>query len=260
MTHKARLNFLMPLLLMVLLFQAISTGQAQGFFPDATFSKPLLPTPSGKIKFREDWLYKFTNGKMTPLGIKIGYDRYDSLGMKVEEANYDLKGNPLLEVTYTYDEWGREAQCLGYRESKIFYRKWAYDFIDSSKCLEKRVFNNASKEKWIYRFDAAGNIVEEINYNANGELNYRYVIKYTTFNKPAEIVELSGNGTLYEKWIYLYNKRNQNIEVMQFDAGEELFKKYLNTFDEFGNQKEIMTVDKNGIELERTVSLYQFFK
>ena len=243
------------------LFTPLSFGLAQGYFPDATLSKPISPSKSGKVKFREDWLYKFSNGKMTPLGIKVGYDRFDSTGLKVEEANYDMKGNPLLEVTYSYDEWGREAQCLGYKESKNFYRKWSYNFIDSSRTLEKTVYNNpANHEKWIYRFDASGNIVEEVNYNTAGELSYRYKIKYTSFNKPAELVEYSGNGAMYEKWIYLYNKKYQNIEVMQFNASEELYKKYINQFDDNGNQKEVMSVDKNGTELERTISVYQFYK
>ena len=249
------------ILFLIHVIEPVSVSLAQGYFPDATLSKPIEISKSGRIKFQEIWLYRFVNGKISPLGLKIGYDRYDSLGQKVEEANYDLKGNPLLEVTYSYDEWGREIQCLGLKEKENFYRKWEYEFNDSTKNLEKRVYNNPfNKLKWVYHFDSAGNIVEETNYNSNGEFNYRYVIKYTEFGKIAELTEYSGSGAMYEKWIYLYNLKHQNIEVMQFDAAGELYLKFLNKYDEMGNRKEVYTLDKNDKELERTVSIYQFFK
>ncbi len=261
MIYKQNSKIAVCVILVFSLFKPLSSGIAQGFFPDATFSKPLPASSSGKIKFRQDWMYKFSEGKMSPLGIKTGFDRYDSTGLKIEEANYDLRGNPLLELTYSYDEWGRETQCIGIKENKNFYRKWSYDFIDSSKTLIKKVYNNSSNyEKWIYSFDLAGNIVEEINYNSAGELVYQYKIIYTKFNKPAELIELNGNGTMYEKWIYLYDKKLQNIEVMQFNASEEVYKKYFNKFDDFGNQIEILTVDKDEKKLEKTIFVYQFFK
>jgi hypothetical protein len=238
-----------------------SISNAQGYFPDVTLAKPIQVPKSARIKFREDWLYRFENGKMSPQGLLIGYDRFDSLGRKIEEANYDLSGKALLEVTYTYDEWGREIQCLGLKEKENFYRKWEYSFNDSLKCLIKTVYNNPfNKQRWVYHFDSVGNIFEEESFNANGEFNYRYKITYTKFGKPAELIEYSGNGTMYEKWIYLYNQRNQNIEVMQFDANGELFKKFQNKFDNLGNMKEVYTLDKYDKELERTISVYQFFK
>ncbi len=238
-----------------------SISLAQGYFPDVTLAKPTQVQKAARIKFREDWLYRIENGRMSPQGLKIGYDRFDSLGRKVEEANYDLTGKPLLEVTYSYDEWGREIQCLGLKEKQNFYRKWEYTFNDSTKCLVKKVYNNpTNKQKWVYQFDSMGNIIEEKSYNADGEFNYRFAISYTNFGKPAELTEFSGNGTMYEKWIYLYNKQFQNTEVMQFDAGGELFKKFVNKFDGFGNMIEVYTLDKYNKEIERTVSVYQFFK
>jgi hypothetical protein len=65
---------------------------------------------------------------------------------------------------------------------------------------------------------------------------------------------------MYEKWIYLYNDKFQNIEVMQFNSEGELIKKYLNKYDSMGNRKEVITLDNLEKELERTVSVYQFFK
>ncbi len=237
----------------------ISNGFPQGYFPDATLAKPIELSQSGKVKFREDWLYSYENGKMSPKGFKIAYDRFDSLGQKIEEANYDLNGKTLLEATYSYDEWGREIQCVGIRNQRNFYHRWHYSFNDSSKTLEKFLTNN-NKQRWIYRFDSFGNIREEINFDEDGSVNYTYKINYTKFGKPAELTEYSGTGTMYEKWIYLYNDKFQNIEVMQFDSEGELIKKYLNKYDSMGNRKEVITLDNLDKELERTVSVYQFYK
>lgn len=41
----------------------ISNGFPQGYFPDATLAKPIELTQSGKIKFREDWLYSYEMAK-----------------------------------------------------------------------------------------------------------------------------------------------------------------------------------------------------
>jgi hypothetical protein len=244
----------------VFILEPVTIGFAQGYFPDATLSKPLELSKFGKIRVREDWVYIIENGKMSPKGFKVGYDKFDSLGRKIEEANYDFKGAATLEVTYSYDEWGREIQCLGLKERSNYYRKWEYEFIDSSKCLEKRIYNNPrSKERWLYKFDSKGNIIEETNYTASGDFNYKYAIKYTASNKPAQLIEYSGNGAVYEKWVYFYNKQNQNIEVMQFNSNGELYKKYLNKFDERGNMKEVYTLDKDEKELQRTVCIYHYF-
>lgn len=261
MNNISQRSLLLLCLFITFLLKPFTIGFAQGYFPEPSLSKPIAISKSGRIKFREDWVYKSEHGRWSPLGKKIGYDRFDSIGQKIEEANYDLSGNALLEVTYSYDEWGREIQCLGLKDRNSFYRKWEYSFIDSTKCLEKRVYRNQSnKQRWLYRFDDLGNIIEETNYSPEGDFNYKYAIKYTKLGKPAELTEYSGNGAMYEKWIYLYNKQNQNIEVMQFDASGTLFRKYLNKFDEYGNQKEVITLDSDEKELERTVSIYQYFK
>ena len=125
------------LLFLLIIFIPLTAGMAQGYFPDATLQKPMPSNQVGRVKFREDWVYKYGEGKMSPIATKIGYERFDTLGLKIEEAKYDMLGKALLEVTYSYDEWGRESQCLGLRASKSFYRKWAYEYIDTSKCLVK---------------------------------------------------------------------------------------------------------------------------
>lgn len=232
---------------------------AIGCIPDETFSKSVTIPKAGKIKFREDWVYKYENGNFSPAGVKKGYERFNQFGLKIEEANYDLSGNPMAEISYTYDEFGREAQCIGARGTTTFFSKWCYDFNDSAHVLIKTAFNASSKEKYIFHFNESGNIDEEINYDKNGELNYHYKIRYTSFNKPAVLIEYGASGELYEKWEYLYNAENQNIEVREFNSTAELYKKYLNTFDKDGIQKEIITLDKDGNRLEKLVSVYQFY-
>ncbi len=249
-----------PLLFFLCFITAAAQTMAIGYYPDETFSKSLEFPKSGKIKFREDWVYKLYNGKIASTGVKIGYERYDMQGQKLEEANYTREGLPLLEITYTYDEYGREAQCLGLKQNRSFFNKWEYSFDDRNKTLEKHIFKGTSnKEKTIYRFNDLGNVVEEINYDASGDINYHYIISYTSFNKPAELIELDGNGEAYEKWLYIYNSEKQNIEVQQFDASMQLYKKYLNVFDKSGFQKEVLTFDKDGNELEKTISVYQYY-
>ncbi len=251
-----RTNVMLFGMLLSFTFEAKSIG----CIPDESFSKSMKLPTAGKIKFREDYAYKINHGKIDPSGVKIGYERYDKLGQKLEEASYSSEGKSLLEITYTYDEWGREAQCLGLKENINFFNKWVYHFNEDTKTLEKAIYNRgASLEKTIYRFDSVGNIVDEISYSKTGELNYHYQISYTPFNKPAILIELAGNGEVYEKWTYTYNAQHQNIEVLQFNAASELYRKYINSFDTNGIQKEVLTTDKDGNALEKIVSIYQFY-
>jgi uncharacterized protein YkuJ len=253
-------NYKKTTLTFLLAFLSSISGFAFGCFPDETFSKSAKIAQSGKIKFREDYVYPLNQGNVVSSGIKIGYERFDKLGQKLEEVSFSRDGKALLEVTYTYDEWGREAQCLGLKGNKSFFSKWEYQFNDSNKTLEKAVYNSSTnQEKTIYYFDSVGNIVEEINYSKEGDLIYHYLIVYTEFNKPLEITELSGNGVVYEKWKYFYDKNNQNIEIHQYNGSDELFKKYLNTYDVNGLQKEALSLDRNGNPIEKIVSVYQYF-
>ncbi len=247
--------FLIALLLEIPLFVS-----AIGYFPDESFSKSIETPVSGKVKFREDWVYKLYNGKVASAGVKIGYESYDKQGQKIEEANFTKDGMPLLEVTYTYDDWGREAQCLGSKLATNFFTKWEYSFDEKSRTLVKKIYKSTSdKERTIYIFNEKGNISEEINFDKEGGINYHYKITYTSFNKPLELVEMDGNGDTYQKWVYEYNENRQNVEVKQFDATLDLYKKYKNIFDANGTQKEVHTFDKEGNEVEKTISVYQYY-
>ena len=150
---------------------------AQSYYPIVGLSLSAQVIKASKIKFREDYVYNYTDGKLSVLGNKIKFERFDTLGQKVEEVKFDEKGNSIFEVTYTYDNYGRELQCIGHKNKDMFYRRWDYSFNEATKSLEKTVYNNVfNLEKWIYRFDSLGNIVEETSYNADGEFNYRYLM------------------------------------------------------------------------------------
>ena len=106
MKHKRNSKILVFSFLTLSILNPISSGLAQGYIPDVTLTKPAEISKSGKIKFREDWVYKYDQGNMTPLGVKIAYDRFDSLGLKIEEANYDMMGNSLLQQCYQRNRSG----------------------------------------------------------------------------------------------------------------------------------------------------------
>ena len=228
--------------------------------PECTLTKPLDIEQSGKIKFREAWLYKVKDGMMSPQGIKIGYERFDLMGRKVEQAKYDESGKTLFEVTYTFDNWGRELQCVGLMNEENFFRKWQYISLDSLNLLEKHVYHiSTNKQKWLYYFDDKGNVKEEVNYNADGEFNYRYRIIYNNFGKISELSEYNGDSSLYEKWVYVYNNKNQNIGIMQFESNGEMFRKYIKKYNENGVISEVYALDPEDHELQRVVYLYQYF-
>lgn len=232
---------------------------AIGVFPDETLFKSSEPLPSGKIKFREDWVYHYNDGN-AGVRQKSGYERYDDFGLKIEEAKFNAEGKAILEATFTYDEYARETQAIGYENNVSFFKKWTYTFDDSKKVLTKTLFNNSvNHEKWIYKFDSAGNICEKINFNKDGELNFKYAISYTDFNKTKELIEFDANGELYEKWIYIYSEKKQNIEVIHYNSSNEVLHTYLNKYDENGLLLEVQTYDGENKLIEKTISIYQYY-
>lgn len=255
-----RLSPIFALSFFILLLLRQIPAFAVGYFPETSLAQALEFPQNGKIKFREDWIYKIENNKVVSVGIQSGYEKYNSAGYKLEEAAYDHDGKVLLEATYTYDEWGREAQCLGFKDNKSFFNKWEYSFNEYDKVLEKKLYNcTNNNKKSIYHLDASGNVIKEINFDEEGTLNYRYEIKYTNFNRIAELIEYGANGELFEKWEFTYNAKHQNTEVIQYDSNQMLYKKYVIRFDEDGNLKEIMIYDKEGNAIEKRVSIYQYF-
>lgn len=232
---------------------------AIGVFPDETLFKSSEPFPTGKIKFREDWVYHYTNGK-AGIRQKSGYERYDDFGLKVEEAKFNSDGKVVLEATYTYDEYAREIQAIGTENNVSFFKKWTYNFDDNKKILTKTLFNNSvNHEMWIYKFDSAGNICEKVNFNKDGELNFKYAISYTDFNKTKELIEYDTNGKPYEKWLYIYSDKKLNTEVIHYNSSNEVLHRYINKYDENGLLQEVQTYDGENKLIEKTLSIYQYY-
>jgi hypothetical protein len=193
-----------------------------------------------------------SDGNGTP--DSIGKSQYDSNGNRTRYSNdNDANGTDESIYTYTYNAYGDRLVQRDDNDangSTDYERKYFYDSngnlikeeIDSNYdgTVDQRrtyTYDNrgnrltrlyieigvpANDELDSYTFDANNNqIKREIDYGANGSINYRQTSEYNEFHQvTSDITDSDGNGTPNSSSTYSYNDRN-NYKKTTYDSNAD---------------------------------------
>ncbi len=96
-------------------------------------------------------------------------------------------------------------------------------------------------------YDAAGNIIEEINYDKEGNLKSTKKFKYNKDGDPIEETEYDEKNTLKEIKLTKYNALGEKTEEQYLDKDKKQFKKYIYTFSAKGFKTERKHYDANNV-------------
>jgi hypothetical protein len=213
------------------------------------------------VKVVKGWTYTYSSSG-TPInnGIKTSEERFDQKGNRIEEIWYDDKGLSLLETTYSYNEEGIELKNVGIQSHKPFYNTWMYELNDTTRELTRYHSQyRINKEKWIYRYDATGNKMEEKYFDESGMLSSRFVFKYDHKGRLEEKIEFDAYDNLYRKSEYAYDEKGNNTSEQIYNADTELKKQFSMIYDEKGNLTTRFEMDAKGITQKMTIFLYEFY-
>lgn len=170
---------------------------------------------------------------------------YNERGNLTKEEAFDYKGNLSNITVYGYID--------GERASKYGYVKYEYNpppmmMRPPSPGQPKPTHDNRYTNKYRYKYDDNGNLIEQLNYGNEGKLRTRYVYIYNGNRKEGQYYS---DDSLYRKELFTLDAQGNEIEKTSIEPQSNTTTKYSYTyeFDKKGNWIKRMTsklVTKDG--------------
>ena len=166
---------------------------------------------------------------------KINIEFYES-GGKIEEVYFHRNSDAIRKITY-YDD-GRSKYSTetssksGYRYEHFYY----YD--DEKQFTHSEDFKDGvMSSKTVLQYDDRGNIIEQIRYNGNNEVESRHVDIYNEKNQKIEDRAFDKNGKMTTGSKYSYDERGNKNEYIFLDGEGKVWRtsKHEYMYDEAGN-------------------------
>ena len=131
-----------------------------------------------------------------------------------------------------YEEWELGSNLCGDVDSVTITN---YKLTDKfGELVKDRIIN-----KNVYKFNLRGDVVERVDYNRDGSLNWKELIKYDSQGNKIEWISYKDDGSLNYKYLYKYDSQGNKIEEASYNDDGSLSSKYLiNKYDSQGNMIE----------------------
>ena len=135
-------------------------------------------------------------------------------------------------------------------DEKSEARKDTYIAFDKNgNTIEKIEYNRdgSIKNKETFKYDAAGNVLEETAFESKAEKNSKeannkkVTYKYNSSNDKTEENVYDGDGKLIRKTVFTYNRNGDKSAEVIMDASGKIIKKMIYTYDGKGLKSERKT-------------------
>ncbi len=120
--------------------------------------------------------------------------------------------------------------------------------------LENNKVSNVSKS--IY--DENGELIEDTEYNKDGNIKKTTLFKYNTLGDVIEEIELDQQKKIIEKRIIRYNLKGKKLEEIVFDKQNRNIKKVFFAYNEKGLKTLRTTTDSTGAVLQVRKFIYEY--
>jgi hypothetical protein len=141
--------------------------------------------------------------------------------------------------------------CQAQKKKDI--KKAGIKTITTTETQGTKTFNDS---KVIY--DAGGNIIEEVNYDKEGNLKSTKKFKYNKDGDPIEETEYDEKNALKETRLTKYNALGEKIEEQYLDKDKKQLKKYIYTFSAKGFKTERKHYDANNVLISTKKYIYAY--
>lgn len=174
------------------------------FIADGSMSYKIMYTYNLKEK-KTELSYFDKDSKPTTKTVYILNDK----GQKTEELLYTKEGKLNWRYTYAYDDKGNNINRTGYKTDGTLSSTytWIYDSKGNPTDLKVETPGYATSSK-KYAYDDKGNMKEEIWYNGQGGIDFRFIRAYDANGNKTEELKYKGQDKLLDKvtWRYEYDK------------------------------------------------------
>ena len=155
---------------------------------------------------------------------------FDSNGREVESSELTSKDVLVDHITYKYEGNNLVETICTDADGKISW-KMTTSYDAAGNKVEESEFNSSNNlsNRTIWRIN--GKQVDESYYNADGALLSKIITKYDDQNRVAEVAQYHASGFLEEKSLYAYNDAGKLSEISYFNGAGNQSKKVVYRFD-----------------------------
>lgn len=222
----------------------------------------------GKIDFKKVITYDNKGNKLTEnesnekgeVRVKESF-KYDDKNNLINKDTQFFDGNLDAKTVFEYDKKGNLIKQHLYREGSWLteiYSKRIENGITIKEIQSKS--EKQKKEKKILKYNDKGNVIEESEYDAKGNLLERITYKYDAEGREIEVNWENPNGFLvYSKYIKTYNDRGilSGVKYVYPNGNIEQYV-YSYEYDNQGNWiKKILYINDRPSITERKIEYYE---
>lgn len=167
--------------------------------------------------------------------IEISYKAINSDSGEVSKGEREWKRAIHKDSQRKYDVNKNIVEKNRYNADGSLDYKWTYKYDDAGNMVEENDYPDGSLfTKYSYKYDDAGNVAEEEDYDADGKLFDRYSYKYEG-NRMVEEINYATDGSVYSKSTYKYDKSGNMIEKNEYNSKGKLNSTSTFSFDSRDN-------------------------
>ena len=189
--------------------------------------------------------------------LKLTYKQtfhYNQQGKKTHEVVFD--GVAGYRITYSYYPDGNNKEIVKYNSANAVSEKWVYTYNGSNQELKVYTGDGILSYTVQKKFDANGNVLEEVRLGSNGKEQKRTNYVYDAKSRVSQMAEFF-SGNLIKKLFYKYNDLGVVTEIRQQNPDGKEFIQSTYKHDENGNLlEERWSEDNNTSELSHKQSKY----
>jgi YD repeat-containing protein len=202
-----------------------------------------------------------------------GLLEYDTRGNVIKEASYNIFGDFDTLNIYKYDEKGfLIEQYIHYDEDEVAETHRMENREDGKPLREFVEYQDGSLDTVTFTYDADGNLLEEVEMDADGIIESHDIYEYSDGKMVHETIygpdetrmtenthTYDENGNLVESklWnseagdqgrvVHEYDEKGQRTETLRYNASGQLIARTIFILDEKGNVVELEEEDTTGL-------------
>lgn len=181
-------------------------------------------------------------------GARIVY-KYDHLDNLLGSCSYYTDGRLSDSSIHEVDKMGNRTYWKIYKGGNTPVWEYVREYDNVGNLLETNDYHNGRLEtRHLYRYNDAGKITKEGEYDEYGRLKWEQNTKYDANGNKTEMIEYNTQTGKEARHYYKYDEQNRPIEDDEYASETtKKYKKILTSYDAEGNITGTKQYNENGV-------------
>ncbi|MES2702640.1 MAG: hypothetical protein V4649_08380 [Bacteroidota bacterium] len=188
--------------------------------------------------------------------------RYNDQNQCNMESEYNADNRLAWKETFKYDGKGNKTEVLDFKGNGSFDARYTYKYNDIGKPVEEHEYQTEDENKYkkiLTKYDNDGNVVEIVQYNENGKLDY--IGKLDKYGNHLADVQYGPDGTIKQRITAEYkfdDMENETEEILVYLDGSKTVTKSSYEYDKNGNWTKKVVLEDGEVSriVEREIVYY----